>query len=106
MPNQDLHETVNGTRKQKGSSIKERVVQRFVKPKPYVVIQEPVSGASMTSIQYVKGEPVFLGGNIGVLSADFITWHTDGMDMMIISKTLNPSEMMQIAEDIDIVVPK
>lgn len=48
----------------------------------------------------VSGEPVDLGFTIGALTKDSVTWSHNGVEYMLVSKGLEPKELLMVARSV------
>ena len=68
--------------------------------KSFTLIQEKAKVAEALSAISVSGELVDLGFTIGALTKDSLTWSHNGVEYMLVSKGLEPKELLMVARSV------
>ena len=77
-----------------------RVILTFSGNDPFILVEEDAKVFNEMEIIPVNGEPLILGGTIGAISDNSLTWWYEGVDYYLTSNDLNRQELMTIAESI------
>ncbi|PFK32500.1 DUF4367 domain-containing protein [Bacillus cereus] len=70
------------------------------KKKSFTLIQEKAKVAEASASISVSGELVDLGFTIGALAKDSLTWSHNGVEYMLVSKGLEPDELLMVARSV------
>ena len=79
----------------------ERVILSFGGEKPFTLVQETIQNSDSLVIP-VSGEPSMLGDSIGVVSENSANWVSNGIEYYLSSKSLNRSELIEVANSIGV----
>ncbi|PLT33563.1 outer membrane lipoprotein carrier protein LolA [Bacillus sp. V5-8f] len=78
-----------------------RVVLTYEGKKNFTLLQEKAEVVQTSLVsKMINGEPVDLGFTVGAITGNSVTWTYDGVDYMLASKDLTPSEMAMIARSV------
>lgn len=80
----------------------ERVILTFGGEKPFMLVQETVNKENELTITPMNGEPDMLGGIIGAVSENSITWINEGIEYYVVSDSLSKEELMSIAKSVSV----
>lgn len=82
--------------------IGERIILTFSGEKPFMLVQETVSKESEMTITPMYGEPDIIGGTIGAVSDNSITWFSEGIEYYLVSDALSKEELVSVAKSISV----
>ena len=77
----------------------ERIIMTFAGDNPFMLIQETIN-QDEEGITLVNGEPYHLDNSIGILDETSITWVDKGMEYYLVSNTLEPQELVSVANSL------
>ncbi|KIU73832.1 hypothetical protein C797_15497 [Bacillus thuringiensis Sbt003] len=92
--------TLQDEKELKTDSGKRAILTYTGNKKSFTLIQEKAKVAEASSAVSVSGEPVDLGFTIGALTKDSVTWSHNGVEYMLVSKGLEPKELLMVARSV------
>jgi len=78
----------------------ERVIMTWGGEQSFTIIQESLTRNEEWVITPITGELVLVGGVVGSLSDNTLTWVRDGIEFFLVSDTLTTDEMVSVASSI------
>lgn len=77
----------------------ERIIMTFAGDNPFMLIQETIN-QNEEGITSVNGEPYQLDNSIGIMDETSITWVDKGIEYYLVSNTLDPEELVSVANSL------
>jgi len=92
LTNQEKVETESG----------ERLILTFEGENPFVLVEETIHPSDTGLIIPTSGDLEFLSDVIGIVNDNSISWDSNGIGYYVISKTMETSELIEIARSISV----
>lgn len=80
----------------------ERVILTFDGEKPFMLVEETVIKDTELTITPMNGDIDMLGGIIGAVSDNSVTWINEGIEYYVVSDSLSKEELMSIAKSVSV----
>ena len=80
----------------------ERLILTFEGDNPFVLVEETIHPSDTGLIRPTSGNLEFLSDVIGIVNDNSISWDSNGIGYYVISKTMETSELIEIARSISV----
>ena len=70
--------------------------------KPFLLVEETATAEEEMTIIPTYGEPYMLMDTVGAMTDNSLTWTTGGIEYYLVSDVLNQSELLNIAQSINV----
>lgn len=80
----------------------ERLILTFEGDNPFILVEETIHPSDTSLIIPTSGNLEFLSDVIGVVNDNSISWDSNGIEYYVISKTMETSELIEIARSISV----
>ena len=79
-----------------------RIIMTFDGEKPFLLVEETATAEEEMTIIPTYGEPYMLMDTVGAMTDNSLTWTTGGIEYYLVSDVLNQSELLNIAQSINV----
>lgn len=83
-----------------------RIIMTFSGEQIFTIIQENATVRESLTPELVSGDIVLINGAVGALSENSLTWVDNGVEFFVVSDTLDPEELLTVANSIGSVIEK
>ena len=96
-----------GTKLAKEEKVKkdngQRIIMTFEGKKPFLLVEEVAKQEDNFTIIPTQGEPYRLMDTLGVMTDNSLSWSSNGIEYYLVSSALNPKELVEVAQSINLV---
>lgn len=80
----------------------ERVILTFSGDKPFLLVEETVKAMDEFTVIPTIGEPVMFMDSLGVLSDNYVSFTSGGINYYLVSDVMNQDELLEVANSINV----